>query len=200
MGQELSAVCHWQGRSAAGKAHLEGDHLLFRGDFRLRISFASLTGVAVEEGRLRLLMADGTAELELGAKAADWAERIRNPKSVLDKLGIGPGVPVTLLGAPADPALTAALAKAGIEPGPAGLDGGVILLTAAVAADLAAVADAAAGLGPKAALWIVYPRGRRDITQADVFAAGKGAGLVDTKVCAVSPTATALRFVRRKAG
>ncbi len=200
MGQELTTVCHWQGRSSAGKALLEGDHLLFRGDFRLKLPFADLTGIAAAAGRLRLAAQDGVAELELGPKAEDWANRIRNPKTVLDKLGIGPGVPVTVAGTPLDPDLTAALVRSGIVPVPAGATGGVTLLAAAVAADLAAVSAAADALGPKAALWIVYPKGGRDITQADVFSAAKGAGLVDTKVCAVSDVCTGLRFVRRKAG
>ena len=32
----------------------------------------------------------GEATFELGPKAERWAERIRNPKSLLDKLGVKP--------------------------------------------------------------------------------------------------------------
>ena len=47
-------------------------------------------------------------------------------------------------------------------------------------------------------LWIVYPKGRKEITEAQVFAHGKGIGLVDVKVCKFSDELTALKFVRRK--
>ena len=45
------------------------------------------------------------------------------------------------------------------------------------------------------AIWVVYPKGRQEIREADVIAAGKGAGMVDNKVCSFSNTHTALRFV-----
>jgi hypothetical protein len=46
-----------------------------------------------------------------------------------------------------------------------------------------------------AALWIVYPKGQKDITENDVLAAGRKAGLKDVKVVGFSPTHTALKFV-----
>lgn len=50
-----------------------------------------------------------------------------------------------------------------------------------------------------AALWIVYPKGVRAVTQQDVREAGLAAGLVDVKVVRFSDTHTALRFVARRA-
>ena len=46
-----------------------------------------------------------------------------------------------------------------------------------------------------AALWIVYPKARTQITQNDVLAAGREAGLTDIKVVRFSDTHTALKFV-----
>jgi hypothetical protein len=46
-----------------------------------------------------------------------------------------------------------------------------------------------------AALWIVYPKGQKHITENDVLAAGRKAGLKDVKVVGFSPTHTALKFV-----
>ena len=45
------------------------------------------------------------------------------------------------------------------------------------------------------AIWVVYPKGRKDIHELDVIAAGKAAGLVDNKVVGFSVTHTSLRFV-----
>jgi hypothetical protein len=48
-------------------------------------------------------------------------------------------------------------------------------------------------------IWFIYPKGRgHALTENDVRATALAAGIVDTKVCAVSPTLTGLRFVRRK--
>ncbi len=198
MGQEASVTGTWMGKASPGKALLETDHLLFRGDVRVKLMLADLLSVEQVGEALVLTTTDGSLSLDLGAKkAADWLNRIRNPRAVLDKLGIKPGVTVALYGTP-DPVLAAELARAGVA-GDVGAGADLILLVADQAAKLAAVADIAPTLGPKAGLWVVYPKGRRDITQDDVFAAGRGAGLVDNKVCGVSPTHTALKFVRRKA-
>ncbi len=45
------------------------------------------------------------------------------------------------------------------------------------------------------AVWAVFPRGRRDVRDADVIVAGVAAGFVDNKVVRFSDTHTALRFV-----
>ena len=48
---------------------------------------------------------------------------------------------------------------------------------------------------PDGAVWIVRPKGRREITEAETMAAGKRAGLVDVKVVSFSDTHTAEKFV-----
>ncbi|MGQ3046087.1 MAG: hypothetical protein ACT6Q8_13510 [Niveispirillum sp.] len=199
MGQEATVTATWNGTTSTGKAILEGDHLLLRGEMRVKLMLADLTAGSVAGDDLVLTTPDGTLSLTLGAaKAADWLHRIRNPKSVLDKLGFKPGQRVALRGQAPDPVLAAELSRGGVA-GDGGDDADLILLVADHPIDLDAVAGLAVGLGPKSGLWVIYPKGRRDITQEDVFAAGRGAGLVDNTVCAVSPTHTALKFVRRKA-
>ncbi len=53
-------------------------------------------------------------------------------------------------------------------------------------------------LASNGAIWIVYPKGRKEITEMQVLAAGRIAGLVDIKVVGYSATHTALKFVRPK--
>jgi len=199
VGQEAFVQADWNGVPGEGKALLEGDHLLFRGEFRVKLMLADLRSAGQEGDVLVLTSGDGVLSLTLGAtKAADWLHRIRNPRTVLDKLGIKPGTAVALRGRAPDPVLADELARGGVR-----CDGGdnavLVLLVADAVADLSGVPAFAATLGAKAGLWVIYPKGRRDITQEDIFAAGRGAGLVDNKVCGVSPTHTALKFVRRKA-
>ena len=52
-----------------------------------------------------------------------------------------------------------------------------------------------ASLKPNGALWVVRPKGRPEISESSVMAAGKAAGLVDVKVVSFSSTHTAEKFV-----
>ena len=52
-----------------------------------------------------------------------------------------------------------------------------------------------AALKPNGALWTIRPKGRPEISEASVMAAGKAAGLVDVKVVSFSQTHTAEKFV-----
>jgi hypothetical protein len=61
--------------------------------------------------------------------------------------------------------------------------------------DLKRVKAFAARLAPDGALWVVYPKGQKRITENDVITAGRAAGLKDVKVVGFSSTHTALKFV-----
>jgi hypothetical protein len=50
-------------------------------------------------------------------------------------------------------------------------------------------------LKPTGALWIIRPKGSGAITEAEVIAAGRQAGLVDVKVVSFSATHTAEKFM-----
>jgi len=60
----------------------------------------------------------------------------------------------------------------------------------------------AARLPEGASLWIIYPkqtgRYKVDFNQKDVLSAGRAAGLVDYKVCAVDNDWSGLKFARKK--
>ena len=45
MGQEIECRMQYQRRTLTGKAYLEGDHILFRGDERLKIFIKDLQSV-----------------------------------------------------------------------------------------------------------------------------------------------------------
>jgi hypothetical protein len=50
-------------------------------------------------------------------------------------------------------------------------------------------------LKPTGALWVIRPKGRPEISERAVMAAGKSAGLVDVKVVGFSSTHTAEKFM-----
>lgn len=75
MGQEIECRLRLGKRTLAGKAYLETDYVLFRGDERLKVLFKDLTSVKAADGILALDFPGGPAEFELGKAAAKWASR-----------------------------------------------------------------------------------------------------------------------------
>jgi hypothetical protein len=75
----------------------------------------------------------------------------------------------------------------------------VILLGVESVADLGQIESCQALMAGAGGLWVIYPKGRKDITEAQVRAAGLATGMVDNKVIGFSATHTGLRFVTRKA-
>jgi hypothetical protein len=60
---------------------------------------------------------------------------------------------------------------------------------------LSSVAKIARSLKGATALWIVYPKGQKSITENDVIDSGRKTGLKDVKVVGFSASHTALKFV-----
>jgi hypothetical protein len=194
MGQELECKARIQRRTAVqGMAQLETDYLLFRGPERLKIPFAELTGVKADGGVLKLDFAGGPAELELGEAAEKWAHKILNPPSLMDKLGVKPGLTVRLIGE----------FEPGFRQGVAARDGTIIakgkcnlvFFAAAKSADLNRISKLKADLKTGGALWIMYPKGVPEIKEIQVIKAGRAAGMKDVKVARFSATHTGLKFM-----
>ena len=91
MGREIQCIASSGGEQSEGKALLETNEIIFRGDFRLKIPFASLQSVAARGGKLHLKWQGKQAVFELGDEAEKWAHRILHPKSTADKLGSNRG-------------------------------------------------------------------------------------------------------------
>jgi hypothetical protein len=196
MGNEAKCIVRFDKQQSEGKALLETSEILFRGDFRLKIPFSSIKSARAVDGELHVQTPEGPAVFKLGNAAAKWCDKILHPKSRLEKLGVKPGAKVSLLGDFEEGFLqelreqTNAATKNKLA-----ADSEWIFLAADSQKKLARVSKLAKSLKGAAALWIVYPKGRKDLTENDVLAAGRKAGLKDVKVVGFSATHTALKFV-----
>jgi DUF3052 family protein len=119
----------------------------------------------------------------------------RYPRSRIEKLGVKPGIRVMLVGLD-DPDLAAELADRGATI-TARSPADVILYAAQTHAELARLPKLTSKLAADGAIWVIRPKGKhiKEITERDVMAAGKAAGLVDVKVVSYSDTHTAEKFV-----
>ena len=196
MGNELECKVRMGKQAGEGKALLETNEILFRGDFRLKIPFSAITSAKAADGELRLETAEGLATFHLGEAAEKWCQKILHPKSRIEKLGVKPGAKVCLLGEFETEFLgeVHGLTES-VTGGKATPDADCIFFAAASKKEFAALSKIAQSLEGAAALWIVYPKGQKEITENDVLAAGRKVGLKDVKVVGFSATHTALKFV-----
>jgi hypothetical protein len=175
---------------------LETDELIFRGEARVRIPLASVQSVSAEDGDLVVRYPGGSMRFELGSKAARWAERIKSPRSRLEKLGIKAGETVSVVGVP-DPDFRRELAASGarVSWGRVVRNSANIVIGVESEEDLARLPRLKEHLLPAGGIWVVHRKGKGALTDVAIFAAGKRAGLTANKVARFSETHTAERLV-----
>lgn len=189
MGAEIRCNAEYNGQTGKGTAMLETDHVLFRGDYRVKILFRDIVSLSVDAEALVVLTEQGQLRLELGPAAKLWKQKIENPPSLLSKLGVKPGLSIAAVNVQDGGFLAQIGPEAGTDP----VD--LLFLGAEQIEELAGISKAARRIAQDGAVWVIYPKGQRHIREIDVLNAGRAAGLKDVKVAGFSPTHTALKFV-----
>src|SRR6266545_4440993 len=100
MGKESPCRARIGGREVEGRVQLETDDLIFRGLLRLVIPLRDISSAEANGGELRIVYGPGdVAVFDIGRQAAEtWAGAIRNPRGLLDKLGVKPSMAISVLG------------------------------------------------------------------------------------------------------
>ena len=199
MGNEANCTASLGRQRGRGKALLETSEVIFRSEdeaLRLKIPFSTIKSAKAVNGELHLEIPEGLAVFALGANAEKWCEKILHPKSRLEKLGVKRDASVFLIGDFA-PDFLAELRSStkNLSNGKAAEGAEWVFFAAATAKELGQLPKLVKSMKGAAALWIVYPKGQKAITENDVLGAGHKAGLKDVKVVGFSPTHTALKFV-----
>ncbi|MBL8956773.1 MAG: hypothetical protein JNK82_38725 [Myxococcaceae bacterium] len=185
MGNEATVRARVNGKADSGRALLESHEVVFRGAQRcvVKLDEKSRAKASAAGAWLKL----GVLELELGAvEAGKWLEKIRKPKSVLEKLGVKAGQRVKLIDV-TDRALFERSGAELVSDAPE-----VIFFEVTAPADLKRL--------PKVAgdqvLWLLRQKGKNaPVSERETMAAGKASGLVDVKVVSVSNALTAEKYV-----
>jgi hypothetical protein len=201
MGLEAKCIVRVDGAAHHGTALLETDELRFRGPARLKIPFASITSLDAANGVLRVTHAGGSAHFELGDAATKWAERIRSPRSLLDKLGVKPEMTVSLIGEFDSAFVSDVEARAGTLSVARALGGSdLVFFLADKVAQLSRLSSLEKTLATGGAIWVVHPKGKGALKDTEIFAAGEAVGLTAVKVVRFSETHTGEKLMRRKSG
>lgn len=196
MGAEATGTLRVDGEAYECTALLETDEIRFRGEHRLKIPLSDVRDATASDGTLRIEHAGGVAAFTLGPAAAKWADRIRSPRSVAEKLGVKPGMAVAVIGIE-DEGLLRELADKGamLVTGRMPKQVEMVLVRITTAAGLARLPRLAEAIAPAGAIWVVHPRGVPAVADTVIFAAAKKAGLTYTKVARISDTDTAEKLV-----
>jgi hypothetical protein len=182
-----------------GNLVLTEESLSFTGAFSISVPLADIDMLRVHRGVLHVTWPGGTAAFSLGGRnAQDWADLIRGPRPLMDKLGVQPGARVLVSGI-TDFGFRRQLqdrAAAVLDRAAASREAGVdlVFLGVEVPGDLGTLPTAALLMAPRGALWIVRPTAG-DLSEADLLRAGRDAGLTLVKAVTFSATHMAHKFV-----
>jgi len=194
----LETTCRGVGTAGSGEGRLllETDELIFRGPARVRIPLASITRVVADDGELRVAYPGGSMSFHLGPKASSWADRIRFPKSRIEKMGVRAGDLVSVIGV-RDQQLDRELAEIGarVSRGRVGKASNAIIVAVETLTELDRLDDLKSKLDPAGGIWVVHRKGKGGVKDVEIFAAGKRAGLTANKVVRFSDTHTAEKLV-----
>jgi hypothetical protein len=183
-------------QSYEGTALLETDELRFRGDTRMRIALRDVSAVSAKDGTLRVEHANGIACFVLGEAAERWAEKIRSPRTLADKLGVKRGMQVAVLDVEERDILDDLEAKgAQLVIGSVPQGAMMVLFRVVRPSQLATLSTMTSRIARDGAIWVVHPRGDATVADTIIFAAARDAGLTYTKVVRFSERDTAEKLV-----
>jgi hypothetical protein len=183
-------------QSYDGTALLETDELRFRGDTRMRIALRDVSAVSAKDGTLRVEHANGVACFVLGDAAESWAEKIRSPRTLADKLGVKRGMQVAVIDVDDREILDDLEAKgAQLVMGSVPQDAMMVLFRIVRPSQLATLSAMTSRIARDGAIWVVHPRGDSTVADTIIFAAARDAGLTYTKVVRFSERDTAEKLV-----
>jgi hypothetical protein len=198
MGQELLCRVAFGDQAAEGKALLETSEILFRGSIRLRIPFRQIESLEVGSPGLTVTWPEGMAVFDIDEQtAAKWAHTIRNPRSLIEKLGVRPGDRVTVVGVADEGFAGQVLARTDdVSFGELQPESDFIFYAADHIDALTHLEQLRGRIKENGAIWVVSRKGKAaTLKDVEVMAAARSAGLVDTKVVSFSETHSALKLV-----
>jgi hypothetical protein len=116
-------------------------------------------------------------------------------KPRIDKLGVRPGMRVAVIGVPDSGFLEELKARTGDVSTRRRARCDLLFVGFANRSDLVRLRTHSGFIAQDGAIWVVWPKGSKDVDENDVRGAAIAAGLVDVKVVAFSPTLSALKLV-----
>ena len=196
MGREAEGAIRYLGAEGAGRILIEGSEVILRGEVRARLARAAIMAVRVDGDDLVLDTARGPLVATVGAGVAERLRTalLRPVPTLVEKLGVSATARAGCLWPVTDGVLAAALAGLTAPVAEASLLVAEVLDAQALERLMAALP----GLAGRH-VWCVNAKGPRVVLpEAQIRAALRGAGWIDSKTTAVSDAVSATRYGLRK--
>ena len=197
MGQETKGKARIEGSEVEGRLYLESDQLLFRGGGnRLAIALNDLKSARANGGTLVLTVGRKKYEFDIGSLAQRWADRMSNPRTLVQKLGVKSDSTVAYIGA-RDAKLLAELESAAetVSKKYTRRDYDLIFVGVEKPSDLELLKGFDASIKSNGGVWVIFPKGMPDLKAEIIIPKVKSKGLVDNKIARVSDRLTGMKFV-----
>lgn len=196
MGLETVCTVTVNGSAAEAKALLEAGELIVRAPMRLKVPFDGMISVEARDGELVIRHAGGQVSLALGPKAKTWADKITNPRGLLDKLGVKKGMKVGIVNID-DGGFLGQLEERvpSLRECSAGAEFDLVFYGVEEREGLEWLESFRKAIKPSGAIWVVSRKGSTEVREMDVRKAAREADLVDVKVAAFSETHTAAKLM-----
>lgn len=199
VGKEAKTIVSIDGKGALSKVLLEGTDIVSRGEHRGKWNVKEMKGLKASAGKIAFSCDAGKVAIDLGDQAVKWLEALTNPRTRAQKLGVENGSTVCVLGESKGEDLSDVEEVSGkplSKRMSASAD--VVLLFARRTAGLERLNAVAEGMQAACSVWVMWPKGVKEFGHEQVAAAGKAAGLSQTRSIGFSEVFSGLRFVRRK--
>lgn len=201
MARDIKTTLRFDGRIHEGTLRIEGGALVFEGGVTLTLPLAEIFSAEANANFLDLKTSRGLLMLELGAKAARWAEKIKDPLAFVAKLGVDGTKKVAVVGK-LDPELKEELEGSGakVAKSARGKDFDVVFFGVEKKADLEKLPSARELMKDEGVLWAVYATPKKEagpdeLRERDVIIAGRTLSLTDGKPQKLDEGLSAIRFV-----
>jgi hypothetical protein len=121
---------------------------------------------------------------------------IRQPRPLIDKLGVKPGARVSLVGVEA-PGFREELSARGadVSDGRTRKESDLVFVAMLDRRGLDRLASLRQAIKPNGAIWVLWPKGRKELREDDVRRRAVAEGLVDVKVVSFSEELSGLKLV-----
>lgn len=197
MGTAITTKVRINNREVDANVLLETGALILRGELGMTIPFNEMKSLTSKDGVLSFSFRGKRVAIAIGVKAKKWFEKIKNPKSVLDKLGVTADSKVSVINFKEEKFLSDIQKKAAVVIlGKAAKDSDLMFYEANSAKEVEQLALLKKYLKPNGGIWVLSRKGKEaTIKDTEIMRMGKQCGLVDNKVVGFSETHTALKFV-----
>lgn len=197
MGTEVTAGVKIGTKRTEAKVLLETSAIIIRGASGMTIPFKEMKSITSKDGVLSFSFKGKRIALVIGTKSGKWFEKITNPKSLLDKLGVTADSKVSVININDQKFLNDLQKKAGtVTVGKTAKDSDLIFYEVNSEKEAGHLASLKEYLTPNGGIWVLSLKGKRaTIKDGALMRIGKSCGLVDIKVVGFSDTHTALKFV-----